>query len=132
MNRMKWMRMWSVAVGSMDALTGVLLVVSPAMGLGLLGIDPPGEEGLVFLSWIGVFVMAVGMSYGLALRDWMSAAVVWKFTGLVRLMVAAFLGVKVGMGALAAGWLVVAVSDGLVAVVQLAALAAGWGKEAKG
>ena len=51
------------------------------------------------------------------------------FTGLVRILVAVFLAIKVLTGAMDVAWLVVAVSDGAVAVVQFSILRAGWWRE---
>jgi hypothetical protein len=123
---LKW---WSVGTGAMDAVTGLLLIVAPLLVLRLLGIAPLANESLVFLSWVGVFVMAVGLSYGLALTGRARGEVVWMFTGLVRAMVAAYLTIKVLCGALEPAWLLVAAGDGIVAVAQGAILRAGWWKE---
>lgn len=123
---LKW---WSVGTGAMDAVTGLLLIVAPLLVLQLLGIAPLANEALVFLNWIGVFVMAVGMSYGLALTGRARGEAVWMFTGLVRAMVAIFLISKVLFGALEPAWLLVAAGDGIVAAVQGAILLAGWWKE---
>ena len=129
MKHLKWMRFWSVAVGAMDAVTGALLIFAPALVLGLLGIGTPSADALQFLSWIGVFVMAVGLSYGLALGEPRRGEAVWIFTALVRMMVAVFLTGKILSGTMAPAWLMVAASDGAVALVQLAILRAGWWRE---
>ena len=123
---LKW---WSVGTGAMDAVTGLLLIVVPQLVLKLLGIAPLATDALVFLSWVGVFVMAVGLSYGLALTGRARGEVVWMFTGLVRAMVAVFLTIKVLCGALEPAWLLVAAGDGIVAAAQGAILLAGWWKE---
>lgn len=131
MTRTGFLKLWSIAVGSMDALTGLLLVFFPASVLGMLGIDPPTADALVFLSWIGVFVMAVGLSYGLALGKRRSRGeTVWMFTSIVRIMVAVFLTIRIIDGSLPIAWALVGVSDGTVALVQMAVLRAGWWKEA--
>jgi hypothetical protein len=131
MKRVAFLKLWSIAVGSMDALTGMLLVFFPALVLRMLGIAAPSPDALVFLSWIGVFVMAVGLSYGLALGGRQRAEAVWMFTGLVRILVAVFLCIKVLTGMMAPAWLLVAFSDGVVAVVQFAILRAGWWREVR-
>ena len=84
---------------------------------------------MVFLSWIGVFVMSVGLSYGLALSRRGRGEAVWMFTSLVRIMVAVFLTVRILDGSLQKTWALVAVSDASVAVVQIAILRAGWWRE---
>lgn len=128
MNKIKFLRFWSVAVGSMDAVTGLLLVFSPSLVLGLLNIDPPSPDALVFLSWMGVFICGVGLSYGLALGQRSRGETVWAFTALIRAMVAIFLTVKIINGSLAPAWVVVGASDAFVAVVQIAILRTGWWK----
>ena len=129
MTRVNLLRFWSVAVGSMDAVTGLWLLAGPAGALDLLGIAPPEQDALVFLRWIGVFVLAVGLSYGLALgkRGWGEAT--WMFTSLVRLLVAVFLTIQILGEAMPKPWALVALADAAVAVVQIAILRAGWWKE---
>lgn len=129
MTRVRFLKFWSIAVGSMDALTGLLLVVSPLLVLRMLHIDPPSPDALVFLSWIGVFVMSVGLSYGLALGKRGRGESVWVFTSLVRILVALFLTVRILEGSMPKVWALVAFSDGAVAVVQIAILRAGWWRE---
>ena len=91
--------------------------------------QPPAGEVLVFISWIGVFVMSVGLSYGLALgkRGWGEA--VWIFTSLVRIMVAVFLTTRILDGSLAKAWALVALADASVALVQMAIVRAKWWRE---
>ena len=129
MTKVKFLRFWSVAVGSMDAVTGLVLVIAPGWVLGMLGITRPSVDALVFLSWIGIFVMAVGLSYGLALgkRGWGEAA--WMFTSLVRILVAVFLTVRILDDTMVEPWALVALTDFTVAIVQIAILRAGWWKE---
>jgi hypothetical protein len=123
---LKW---WSVGAGGMDAVTGLLLIAAPATVLRLLGIAPLADEALVFLGWVGVFVLAVGLSYGIALTGRARGEAVWMFTGLVRLLVAAFLTARVFSGTMEPAWLLVATSDGAIALAQGAMLQAGWWKE---
>ncbi len=128
MNKIKFLKFWSVAVGSMDAITGLLLVFFPSFVLGLLNIDAPSPDALVFLSWMGVFICGVGLSYGLALGRRSRGETVWVFTALIRAMVAVFLTVKIMHGSLAPAWAVVGASDAFVAAVQVVILRAGWWK----
>lgn len=130
MKRNGYLKLWSLGVGAMDALTGLGLMFVPAWVLSCLRIDVPSEEAVVFLRWIGAFVCAVGLSYGLALcgrRGWGEAS--WIMTALARLMVATFLAVQILHGTLASAWGIVALSDALVAFVQLAVLWRGGWKE---
>lgn len=120
----RFCRWWSVAVGAMDASTGVLLVACPAWVLAVLGIAPLEAESLVFLRWVGVFVGAVGLSYGLALRG--GGPVVWTFTAGVRGLVAVFVTANIATGSLEPAWAGVAATDAVVAVVQVIGLAKRW------
>lgn len=130
MTKTRFLKFWSVAVGSMDALTGLLLIFAPALVLRMLKIEAPSPDAMVLLSWIGVFVMAVGLSYALALGKRRGAGeAAWLFTSLVRILVAVFLVIQITVGNLAPAWWLVALSDGLVALVQMAILRKGWWKE---
>ena len=131
MTRVKFLKFWSIAVGSMDALTGLMLIAAPAVVLRLLGITGISPDALVFLSWIGVFVLSVGLSYGLALgkRGWGEAT--WIFTAATRILVAAFLTTKILDESLMRPWALVALADASVAILQIAILRAGWWKEVR-
>ncbi len=131
MNRTKILLGWTAAFGAMDAFTGLLLIVAPAATLKLIGIAPPGPDALVFVSWIGVFVGAVGLSYGLALINRRRGATVWTFTALVRTLVGIFVSCRIAAGDLALPWALVAVADLAVAGFQLALLRAGWWEEVR-
>ncbi len=113
----------------MDALTGLLLIFVPARVLGLLGIQPPSADALVFVSWIGVFVMSVGLSYGLVFLKRRHGEAVWAFTSLVRMAVAVFLTARVLGETMEKSWMLVAVSDAAVALVQIVILRLGWWRE---
>jgi hypothetical protein len=129
MNKKQFIIGWSVAVGAMDALTGLLLVVAPAQVLQMLGIERPAPDALVFLSWMGVFVAGVGLSYTMVMGDWRQGRAVWMFTSLVRALVAVFIVWRITDGSLAPAWVTVALADFLVAVVQTAVVRAGWWEE---
>ena len=128
MNRKRFLRFWTAGVGAMDAVTGLLLMFAPFLVFRGLGITPP-SVGLVFVGWIGAFVAAVGLGYGLV---WIRAGFgepVWMFTALVRSVVAVFVAVRVLDGSLEARWMVVGVTDAAVAIVQVMILRAGWWRE---
>lgn len=132
MTKTRFLKFWSIAVGAMDALTGLLLIFAPDLVLRLLKIKAPSPDAMVYLSWIGVFVMAVGLSYGLALgRHRAAGEVVWMFTALARILVAVFLTIQITGRSISPAWAVVALSDGLVALVQMAILRRGWWREAQ-
>jgi hypothetical protein len=113
----------------MDTVTGVLLVTAPLATLALMGITeaPASPE---FLSWVGVFVLAIGLSYFLvggiprteaAAAGWRMQ---WKITALARFAVAAFVVTKFATGDLELAWLSVAATDAVVAVLQVIGLRA--------
>lgn len=130
MTKIQFLKFWSVAVGSMDALTGLLLIFAPELVLRLLSIESPSPDALVFLSWIGVFVMTVGLSYGFALGKTRGAGeTVWRFTSLTRMLVAVFLMVRIANKDMAGIWTIVALSDGAVGLVQMILLRKGWWQE---
>lgn len=129
MKRTSLLKLWSAGVGAMDAVTGLLLIFAPMFTLRLLGISAPVPEVTVFLGWIGVFVMSVGLSYGLALARASYGAPVWIFTSLVRAAVAVFVTARILDGSLEARWIVVAIADAAVACAQILILRAGWWKE---
>lgn len=131
MNKTKFLIGWSAVVGAMDALTGLLLVVTPAATLQLLNIIPPSADALIFLSWIGVFVGAVGLSYGLVLINRRRGPTVWMFTALVRGLVGVFVVCQIAAENLSLQWVAVALTDLLVAGVQLSVLRARWWEEAR-
>jgi len=130
---------WNLVVGLMDASTGVLLAFLPSLALRLMGLHAPGPEGMTYLSWMGVFITAVGCSYFLALGEpktlvetgkWQT---VWKITALARGLVGAFVIWKIAAGVLESGWITVALTDWAVAGAQWFGLHRGWldeGREA--
>lgn len=132
MNKIQFLRFWSLAVGAMDAVTGLLLVFAPGLVLKLLGIAPPSADALVFVSWIGVFVAAVGISYAMALGGAVRGETVWYFTALVRIMVAVFLTIRILDGTLAPAWGMVAGTDFSVGAFQVLILWRGWWREVAG
>ena len=83
----------------------------------------------MFLSWIGVFVLSVGLSYGLALSNRRRGETVWMFTSLARMLVAVFLTFRILDESLDMAWAWVALADAAVAIVQVAILRTGWWKE---
>ena len=132
MNRLNFLRLWSLAVGGMDACTGLMLVFAPAPTLRLMQVPEVAPAALIFLSWMGVFIGSVGLSYALVLKGSREAETVWIFTAVVRLAVACFLVAEIFSGSLPSAWLLVAVTDGVVALGQGAVLRAGWWKGGEG
>jgi hypothetical protein len=129
MKKSSLLKLWSVGVGAMDAVTGLLLIFAPTFTLRLLGISTPSADATVFLGWIGVFVMSVGLSYGLAVLRPGYGVPVWIFTSLVRAAVAVFVTARILDDSLEARWIIVALTDAAVACAQILILRAGWWKE---
>jgi hypothetical protein len=113
----------------MDSITGLLLIFRPSVVLQILGIEEPEKTAFVFLSWMGVFILGVGLSYFFSLRNSIEGRLVWKITALTRLMVAAFLGWKVMTNEMEVRWLLIAISDAMVAAFQCYGLRKNWWKE---
>ncbi len=133
MNRSKspWWAWWNRAVGAMDAGTGLLLMVAPEFTLRLMRVPLPHPAAMAFVSWIGAFVTAVGCAYFLApgqiaeAADRARLATVWRFTTVVRGLVAAFVVWRVIDRTLVPEWLTVALADALIAAVQFRGLCKG-------
>ena len=134
MNALKLMhvaRGYTVIVGAMDALTGLALVVAPAVTLGLMGASAPGAEAMEYVRFIGAFVAAVGASY-----LWIAAgrapaafrAGLWV-TLFFRLGAGGFALTAVLRGVFDAGWLIVGATDLGCVAVQAWFLAKGVGRE---
>jgi hypothetical protein len=117
--------------GMSDTATGVLLCVAPMFTLQLMGVRA-ADENSPYLSYIGAFVLAVGLSclYGVyVVADGSRLErleVVWLLTALSRATVAIYLGKSVLTGTLEPAWLTVAVFDGLCALLQCVGLKRKW------
>jgi hypothetical protein len=122
---------YQILTGLSDTSTGLLLIAAPAFTLRLMRLHPiPGT--LPFLSYIGVFVLSVGLAclYGgwLALEQFSAdkLEVVWLLTAITRGLVAVFVLIKVASAELEPGWSTVAFTDGVFALIQLFGLTRGW------
>jgi hypothetical protein len=122
---------YQLLTGLSDSLTGALLIVAPALTLRLMGLHVP-SEAMPFLSFIGAFVLSVGLSccYGAWIvycsTSMQRLEAVWLLTAITRSAVAIFVISAVVAGSLEAGWLTVAASDGSFALVQAIGLRKGW------
>jgi len=114
-----------------DSATGILLLLAPAFALRLMGVSAP-QDALVFISWMGAFVFAVGLScaYGLWLMVFCPCQgrleTVWLLTAIARACVAIFVFQRVFGGMLDHGWLTVAFTDGSCVLIQGVGLRNGW------
>ncbi|MDB6022202.1 MAG: hypothetical protein JWQ04_2059 [Pedosphaera sp.] len=127
----RWLLVYQCLAGLCDVTTGVLLVFAPGWTLTLMGVRHIPQP-VDFASFIGAFVLSVGVAYLYAACLPMNAAnaprwqTVWWLTALSRTSVAGFLAWKILTGHLESAWLTVALTDGLVAVFQWIGLRAGW------
>ncbi len=123
------MNIYQWLAGLMDTATGLLLVFAPAFTLRLMGLTPFGD---VFVSFVGVFVLGVGLSYLVMIpgREPARRESQWLVTALIRGLVALFLLAETASGRMEPAWLTVAAADGALAAVQCAGLRRGWVRDA--
>ncbi len=122
---------YQLLIGLSDTMTGALLITAPEFTLRLMRLHTPADA-LPFLSFIGAFVLSVGLAclYGawvMALRGSpCKLEVVWLLTAITRASVAVFVVSQILAHALEAGWLTVAISDGACVLIQAIGLRKGW------
>jgi hypothetical protein len=122
---------YQLLIGISDTSTGALLIVAPHFTLRLMGLHAP-TEALPFISFIGAFVLSVGLSclYGALLiahgTPGPRIETVWLLTAFARSSVAIFLVTQILALRLEGGWSTVAVSDGACVVIQAIGLRKGW------
>ena len=121
---------YQVLAGTCDTVTGLLLIVSPGWTLSLMEVTQIYPSALI--SFVGTFVLAVGLAYFYPLRFPTDAPnaqrwqTVWALTALARSMVAAFLFFEIAAHRMEMAWVTVALSDGALAAIQWTGLAKGW------
>lgn len=126
---------YQMLIGLSDASTGALLIVTPQLALRLMGLHA-ADDALPFLSFVGAFVLAVGLCclYGGYLAACGGCAgklaVVWLLTAIMRSSVAIFVFTQNLSGSLETGWLTVAVFDAACVLVQVVGLRKGWLRDA--
>jgi len=117
--------------GASDAFTGALLMIAPGSALDLMKLGAP-QGDLVYLSYIGSFVFAVGLCclYGflLVLRGdtKQQLATVWMLTAILRACVAVFVLERLLVRSLPPAWITVAAFDGCCVLIQSFGLRKGW------
>ncbi len=122
---------YQMLTGISDTSTGMLLIVEPELALRVMRLHV-STNTLPFLSFVGVFVLSVGIAcvYGAVLATRTISVpkleVVWLLTAITRTIVALFIVSKILLGTLEGGWLIVAISDGAFALVQAIGLSKGW------
>ena len=131
MNRRALLLGYQMLTGLSDTSTGVLLIFTPALTLRLMRLHVP-PDSLPLLSYVGVFVLSVGIAcfYGafLTTRATFTSKleVVWLLTAITRGLVAIFIVSKILTGTFETGWVTVAVTDGAFALLQSLGLSKGW------
>jgi hypothetical protein len=122
---------YQLSIGISDTITGALLLIAPAFTLALMSLHAPADA-LPYLSFIGAFVLSVGLSclYGawLMLRRGTTykLEIVWLLTAITRASVAVFILSQILSHTLDAGWLTVALTDGVCVLFQAIGLRKGW------
>jgi hypothetical protein len=125
---------YQLLTGLSDTSTGLLLLFAPALTLRLMGLHVAEPNTLVFLSYVGAFVLSIGLAclYGALLLQRRSSALVarletvWLLTAITRSAVALFVITSVLNHHLESGWITVALSDGVLALFQAIGLLKGW------
>ncbi len=122
---------YQLLIGLSDTLTGTLLILAPAFTLTLMRVHAP-DDALPFLSFIGAFVLSVGLAcfYGalLTLRGAGHCRIemIWGLTAITRASVASLVIAEILSHRLEAGWATVALTDGASVIIQAIGLRKGW------
>ncbi len=118
--------------GASDTGTGLLLIAAPAWTLHLMGVHILPRP-IAFASFIGVFVLSVGLTYLVVAARWpltRGNAFLWRtqwmLTALIRSLVALFLFVEIIAGSMEPAWATVALTDSALAAIQWIGLARKW------
>jgi hypothetical protein len=120
----------AVGPGLMDSLTGLGLCLIPTVTLSLMGIEVP-VPALVYIRFIGAFVLGVGSLYLFGLiqarlcDDWTALRMVFWATAWLRGVIFLFGVAAIATGELAIQWISVPLTDGVVALLQIAWLLMG-------
>lgn len=128
--RSPWCTLYTAVVGALDLVSGLVLVFAPARALALAGLEP--EDDLLFLSFVGTFVAAIGLVYLGAACDWMrrreaaTLRAVWVSTAVVRVLVGGFVIAQVALDSLESLWIWVGLIDLGCALVQVVGWRRGW------
>jgi hypothetical protein len=126
-----WLLSYQCLAGLSDTATGWLLLLAPQWTLNLMGVRNLPQP-IEFASFVGVFVLGVGLTYLYAMRIPLNAAnaprwqTAWVVTALIRTLVAAFLLAEILHGRMERAWFTVALADGALALIQWTGLTMGW------
>jgi hypothetical protein len=122
---------YQLVAGVSDTSTGAFLIAAPLFTLRMMGLAV-AHAALPFISFIGSFVLAVGLIYlygaHLLRRGGRLARLetVWVLTAILRGSVAVFVVTAVLNASLAPGWLTIAAFDGICVLIQALGLRRGW------
>jgi hypothetical protein len=126
-----WILTYQYLAGLSDTSTGILLLFAPAWTLTLMGVHRLPQP-IEYASFVGVFVLGVGLAYLSITRLALHAVntprwqTVWVLTALIRMLVAAFLLAEILAGRMEPAWSTVALWDGALSVIQWVGLGRGW------
>lgn len=127
----RWLLAYQHLAGLSDTSTGLLLVFAPAWTLTLMGVQILPRP-VDFASFVGVFVLGVGLSYLYVARLPLTPVnaprwqIAWALTALIRTLVAAFLVAEILAGLMEPAWFTVAIVDGALAAIQWIGLGKRW------
>jgi|GEM_PF-1538901 len=124
--KVKLVKIWSVLMGLVNLLVGILLLACPAAFAAILGLAPAAPDVPALLSGVGVLVGGMGLSYFVVLWPFKGGRIVWYVTSLLYGMTSAAIVWTLEMDCLPANCLLVALLGFLLALVQVAVLRAGW------
>lgn len=116
---------YNLFAGTLDSLTGVALIFKPILILYFMGLEEPTENG-IFLKFVGVFVLSTGASYFipnfykmLGVPYNLLSFVILVVTSITRVLISSFVFSKIFLGELPLPWVIVGLSDLLLAVYQI-------------
>lgn len=128
----RWLTAYQYVAGICDTCTGLFVVAFPVFTLSHMGLTV-FPQPLAFARYLGVFVLAVGLTYLWTVIRWplnkptiLVWLTQWKITALIRSLVAIFLIWQFLFHQVEAGWISVIVLDGVFAAVQFIGLEQGW------
>lgn len=117
--------------GLSDTVTGALLCLAPAFALRLMGLHAP-DDASPYLSYIGAFVLSVGLCYLYGAQLVLQNApaerlqMIWLLTAFTRSAVAIYVLKGIFVGSLEPGWALVAAFDAFCVVIQAVGLRERW------
>ena len=124
----KFFTCYQLAAGACDTVTGILLLAAPQSALRLMGVRHITESSYIFISFIGAFVLSVGLTYLLFARSpgsdlqLGSVRAAWLITAVERLCAGGFVVIAVLSRGLEPAWFSITFVDLSLAVFQLVGL----------